>query len=237
MQSGSASNLGRPRVFVVEDEAAFAAMLCYNLETHGFLVEHVTNGQEALNRSTTFQPHVVVLDWTLPGMTGIEVCRRLRSLPGTQDVGVIMVTGRAGDRNAVRGLNAGADDYLVKPFSISEFVARIRALLRRTRVHPERRCLQSREIVMDLTAFRATRNGRNIHLGPTEFRLLKFLMQHPNRIFSREEIIYEIWGADAIVEARTVDVHVQRLRDSITREGEPDVIRTVRMAGYSFNME
>src|SRR3954452_23644245 len=143
MRSGSASNLGRPRVFVVEDEAAFAAMLCYNLEKHGFLVEHVRNGQEALNRSTTFQPHVVVLDWTLPGMTGIEVCRRLRSLPETQDVGVIMVTGCAGDRNAVRALNAGADDYLVKPFSISEFLARIRALLRRTRVHPERRRLQS----------------------------------------------------------------------------------------------
>ena len=237
MRSGSASNLDRPRVFVVEDEAAFAATLCYNLETHGFVVEHVTNGQEALSRSTTFQPHVVVLDWTLPGISGIEVCRRLRSLPETQDVGLIMVTGRAGDRNAVRGLNAGADDYLVKPFSIIELLARIRALLRRTRVHPERRCLQSREIVMDLTAFRVTRNGRNIHLGPTEFRLLKFLMQHPNRIFSREEIIYEIWGADAIVEARTVDVHVQRLRDSITREGEPDVIRTVRTAGYVLEVE
>jgi two-component system phosphate regulon response regulator PhoB len=237
MRGGIASSFDQPRVLVVEDEAAFAAMLCYNLETHGFLVEHVTNGQEALSRSTTFQPRVVVLDWTLPGMSGIEVCRRLHSLPETQDVGVIMVTGRAGDRNAVRGLNAGADDYLVKPFSIIELLARIRALLRRTRVHPERRCLQSREIVRDLTAFRVTRNGRNIHLGPTEFRLLKFLMQHPNRIFSREEIIYEIWGADAIVEARTVDVHVQRLRDSVTREGEPDVIRTVRTAGYGFNME
>ena len=237
MSSGSASNLDRPRIFLVEDDAAFAAMLCYNLETQGFLVEHVTNGQEALSRSTAFQPHVILLDWTLPGMSGIEVCRRLRSLPETQDVGLIMVTGRAGDRNAVRGLNAGADDYLVKPFSISELLARIRALLRRTRVHPERRCLQSREVVMDLTAFRVTRNGRNIHLGPTEFRLLKFLMQHPTRIFSREEIIYEIWGADAIVEARTVDVHVQRLRDSITREGEPDVIRTVRTAGYGFSME
>ena len=222
---------------MVEDEAAFAAMLCYNLETKGFLVEHVTNGQEALSGSTSFQPHVVLLDWTLPGMSGIEVCRRLRSLPETQDVGVIMVTGRAGDQNAVRALDAGADDYLVKPFSISELLARIRALLRRTRVHPERRCLQSREVVMDLTAFRVTRNGRNIHLGPTEFRLLKFLMQHPNRIFSRAEIIYEIWGADAIVEARTVDVHVRRLRDFITREGEPDVIRTVRTAGYGFIME
>ena len=236
MRSDSASNFYKPRVFVVEDEAAFAAMLLYNLETYGFLVEHVTNGQEALNRSMTFQPHVVVLNWTLPGMTGIEVCRRLRSLSETQDVGVIMVTGRAGDRNAVRGLNAGADDYLVKPFSISELLARMWALLRRTRAHPERRCLQLREIVMDLTAFPVTRNGRNIHLGPTEFRLLKFLMQHPNRIFSREEIMDEIWGTDAVVDPRTVDVHVRRLRDAITREGEPDVIRTVRTAGYGFSM-
>jgi two-component system phosphate regulon response regulator PhoB len=237
MRSGSISHFDTQRVLVVEDEVAFAAMLLYNLETYGFLVEHVTNGQEALSRGAKFRPHVVVLDWTLPVMCGIEVCRRLRSLPETKDVGVIMVTARTGDQNAVRGLNAGADDYVVKPFSIIELLARIRALLRRTRAHPERRCLQLREIVMDLTAFRVTRNGRNVHLGPTEFQLLKFLMQHPNRIFSREEIIYEIWGADAAVEARTIDVHVRRLRDSMTREGEADVIRTVRTAGYGFNME
>jgi two-component system phosphate regulon response regulator PhoB len=169
-------------------------------------------------------------------MCGIEVCRRLRSLPETKDVAVIMV-GRTGDQNAVRGLNAGADDYVVKPFNITELLARIRALLRRTRADPESRCLQLREIMMDLAAFRVTRNGRNIHLGPTEFQLLKLLIQHPNRIFSREEIIYEIWGADAAVEARTVDVHVRRLRDSITREGEADVIRTVRTAGYAFDVE
>src|SRR5205085_9344274 len=138
---------------------AFAAMLRYNFETHGFLVEHVTNGQEALSRSAKFRPHVVLLDRTLPVMCGIEVCRRLRTLPETKDVGVIMVD-RTGDQNAVRGLNAGADDYVVKPFSITELLARIRALPRRTRVHPERRCLQLREIVMDLTAFPVTRNGR-----------------------------------------------------------------------------
>jgi two-component system phosphate regulon response regulator PhoB len=148
-----------------------------------------------------------------------------------------MVTGRTGDQNAVRGLDAGADDYVVKPFSISELLARIWALLRRTRAHPERRCLQLREIVMDLAAFRVTRNGRNVHLGPTEFQLLRFLMQHPNRIFSREEIIHEIWGAAAAVDSRTVDVHVRRLRDAITHEGEPDVIRTVRTAGYALNIE
>ena len=237
MRSGSASNLDRPRVLLVEDDAAFAAMLRYNLETRGFLVEHVTNGQEALSRCAKFRPHVVLLDWTLPGMCGIEVCRRLRSQPETKDVGVIMVTGRAGDQNAVRGLDAGADDYVVKPFSITELLARIWALLRRTRAHPERRCLQLREIVIDLAAFRVTRNGRNIHLGPTEYRLLKFLMEHPNCTLSREEIIDEIWGAGPAVDPRTVDVYVRRLRDAITHEGEPDVIRTVRTAGYALNIE
>ena len=169
-------------------------------------------------------------------MCGIEVCRRLRSLPESKDVGVVMV-GRTGDQNAVRGLDAGADDYMVKPFSITELLARIRALLRRISVDPESKCLELREIMMDLAAWRVTRNGRDIHLAPTEFQLLKLLMQRPNRIFSREEILYEIWGADAAVDARTVDVHVRRLRNSITREGEADVIRTVRTAGYGFSME
>ena len=237
MRNISTSNLDRPRVLLVEDEAAFGAMLRYNLETHGFLVDHVTSGQEALSRSAQFRPHVVLLDWTLPGMCGIEVCRRLRSRSETKDVGLIMVTGRAGDQNAVRGLDAGADDYVVKPFSITELLARIWALLRRTRAHPESRCLQFREIVMDLAGFRVTRNGRNVHLGPTEFQLLRFLMQHPNGIFSREEIIDEIWGTDAVVDPRTVDVHVRRLRDAITRDGEPDVIRTVRTAGYALDLD
>jgi two-component system phosphate regulon response regulator PhoB len=237
MRNISTSNLDTPRVLLVEDEAAFGAMLCYNLETHGFLVDHVTSGQEALSRSAQFRPHVVLLDWTLPGMCGIEVCRRLRSQPETKDVGVIMVTGRAGDQNAVRALDAGADDYVVKPFSITELLARIWALLRRTRAPLERRCLQLREIVIDLSAFRVTRNGRNIHLGPTEYRLLKFLMEHPDCTLSREEIIDEIWGADAAVGPRTVDVHVRRLRDAITRDGEPDVIRTVRTVGYVLEVE
>jgi two-component system phosphate regulon response regulator PhoB len=237
MKSVGALDCDKPRVLLVDDEAPLAAMVLYNLETHGLVVEHVTNGQQALSRSAMFRPHIVLLDWRLPGMCGIEVCRRLRSHPETKDVGVIMVTGRTGDQNAVRGLNAGADDYVVKPFSITELLARIRALLRRTRAYPESRCLQWREIVMDLAALRVTRDGRNIHLGPTEFRLLSFLMQHPNRVFSREEVIEEIWGAAADVEPRTVDVHVRRLREAITHEGEPDVIRTVRTAGYALNIE
>jgi two-component system phosphate regulon response regulator PhoB len=234
MKRVGTSDFDNPRVLLVDDEAAFAAMLRYNLETRGFLVEHVTNGQEALSRSAKFRPHVVLLDWTLPGMSGIEVCRRLRSLPETKDLGVIMVTGRTGDQNAVRGLDAGADDYVIKPFSIAELLARIWALLRRARAHPERRCLELGAIVVDLAAFRVRRNGRNVHLGPTEYRLLKFLMEHPNCTLSREEIIDEVWGADAAMDPRTVDVYVRRLRDAITHEGEPDVIRTVRMAGYVF---
>jgi two-component system phosphate regulon response regulator PhoB len=237
MRNVSISNLDRPRVLLVEDEAAFAAMLRYNLETQGFLVDHVTSGRDALSRIAQFRPHLVLMDWTLPGMCGIEVCRRLRSQPETKDVGVMMVTGRGGDQNAVRALDAGADDYVVKPFSVTELIARIWAILRRTRADPERRCLQSREIAIDLAGFRVTRNGRNIHLGPTEFRLLKFLMEHPNCTFSRGEIIDEIWGAAATVDPRTVDVHVRRLRDAITRDGEPDVIRTVRTAGYILEVE
>ena len=237
MKRVGTSDFDKPRVLLVDDEAAFAAMLRYNLERRGFLVEHVTNGQEALSCSAKFRPHVVLLDWTLPDMSGIEVCRRLRGLPETKDLGVIMVTGRTGDQNAVRGLDAGADDYVVKPFSITELLARMRAVLRRTRADPENRCLQWREIVMDLAAFRVTRNGRNIRLGPTEFRLLRFLMLFPNRIFSREELLDEIRGADASVEPRTVDVYVRRLREAIAHEGEPDVIRTVRTAGYALNTE
>jgi two-component system phosphate regulon response regulator PhoB len=237
MKGFSILDSDQPRVLLVEDEATFAGMLRYNLETQGFLVDHVTSGREALSRSAQFRPHVVLLDWTLPGMCGIEVCRRLRSQPETKDVGAIMVTGRAGDQNAVRALDAGADDYVVKPFSVAELIARIWAILRRTRVDPARRCLQLREIVIDLAAFRVTRNGRNIHLGPTDFRLLKFLMEHPNCTFSREEIIDEIWEASAAVDPRTVDAHVRRLRSAITRDGEPDVIRTVRTAGYVLEIE
>jgi two-component system phosphate regulon response regulator PhoB len=224
----------QPRV-LLDDDAAFACRLRCDLEAQGFLAEHASNGQEAPIRIAQILPHVVLLDWKLPVFSGIEECRRLRRQPETKDLGVIMVTRRAGDRNVVRGLNAGADDYVIKPFSVAELLARIRALLRRTGADPEGRYLQFREILMDLTAFRVTRNGQNIHLGPTEFWLLKLLMRSPNRVFSRDELIDEIWGAEANVEARTVDVYVRRLRKSITREDERDVIRTVRVAGYGLD--
>jgi two-component system phosphate regulon response regulator PhoB len=210
--------------------------LKWNLERNGFAVERTSNGEEALSRCARFRPHVVLLNWRLPALSGIELCRQLRALPQTREVGVIM-TGCAGDQEVVRALEAGADDYLVEPFGIAELLARMRALLRRARTEPERVRLELGELEMDLTAVRVTRNGRDVHLGPTEFRLLELLMHSPSRVFSREEILNRIWGTDCAVEPRTLDVHVRRLREAITRDGEPDVVRTVRGAGYIIEME
>jgi two-component system phosphate regulon response regulator PhoB len=224
------------RALLVEGRAVSADILRWNLERNGFAVERTGNVEEALNRCAQFRPHVVLLNWRLPALNGIEICRQLRALPHTRDVGVIM-TGRAGDRRVVRALAAGADDYLVEPFGIAELLARMRALLRRTRAEPERVCLKLGELAMDLTAVRVTRNGRDVHLGPTEFRLLQLLMHSPNRVFSREEILDRIWGTDCTVAPRTVNVYMRRLRHAITRDGEPDIIHTVRGAGYILEVE
>jgi len=224
------------RALLVEGRATSADTLRWNLERNGFAVERTLNGEEALNRCAQFRPHVVLLNWRLPALSGIELCRQLRALPQTREVGVIM-TGRAGDRQVVRALEAGADDYLMRPFGIAELLARMRALLRRTRTQPERVRLEVGELAIDLTAVRVTRNGRDVHLGPTEFRLLKMLMHSPNRVFSREEILNRIWGTDCAVEPQTVNVYMRRLREAITRQGEPDVVRTVRGAGYRLELE
>jgi two-component system phosphate regulon response regulator PhoB len=237
-RAGRIMSIGEPdfstRALLVEGRATGADRLRWNLERSGFVVERASNGDEALKQSPRFRPHVMLLNWSLPALSGIEVCRRLRALPETRDVGVIMI-GRTGDRYVIRALDAGADDYLVEPFSIAELLARMRAVLRRTRTEPARIRLTLGELDLDLTALRVTRSGRYIHLGPTEFRLLRLLMDSPNRVLSREEIIDQIWGADTAVELRTVDVHVRRLREAITRQGDPDVIRTVRAAGYVFD--
>ena len=176
----------KPVVLVVEDEAALATMLRYNLEKQGFRVEEAVDGQEALTRIAEAVPDIVLLDWMLPVMSGIEVCRQIRRRPATRDLPVIMVTARTEDQDAVRGLNTGADDYITKPFSMDALLARMRALLRRAGAVPVRGQHVFHDITMDLTAHRVHRNGRAIHLGPTEFRLLEFLMQHPRRVFSRE---------------------------------------------------
>ncbi len=227
----------KPYVLVVEDEAALATMLRYNLEKQGFRVEEAVDGQEALTRIAETVPDIVLLDWMLPVMSGIEVCRQIRRRPATRDLPVIMVTARTEDQDAVRGLNTGADDYITKPFNMEALLARMRALLRRAGAVPVRGQHVFHDITMDLTAHRVHRNSRPIHLGPTEFRLLEFLMQHPRRVFSREELLNSVWGPDIHVEPRTVDVHIRRLRKSINGEGELDVVRTVRAAGYALDTE
>ena len=227
----------KPLIMVVEDEAALVTMLRYNLEKEGYRIAHCADGEEALIVVDEKQPDLVVLDWMLPVMSGIEVCRQIRRKPRSRDLPVIMLTARGEEGDKVRGLNTGADDYLTKPFSLPELLARIKALLRRVQPAQTKGVLQYETIAMDLTAHRVTRAGRNIHLGPTEFRLLQFLLQHPGCVFSREELLNAVWGPDIYVEPRTVDVHIRRLRKALNGDGDLDIIRTVRAAGYALDMD
>ena len=231
------TDLPGPLVLVVEDDAALATMLRYNLEKSGFRVDEASDGQEALSKIAEMQPDLVLLDWMLPVTSGVDVCRQIRRRPLTRDLPVIMVTARTEDQDSVRGLNTGADDYIAKPFSIDALLARMRALLRRSATVQPRGQLVFYDIQMNLETHRVVRNARPIHLGPTELRMLEFFMQHPRRVFSRDELLKAIWGLDIHVEARTVDVHIRRLRKSINGEGELDLVRTVRAAGYSLDTE
>ena len=231
------STAGRPSVLVVEDEAAIATLLRYNLEKQGFHVEEAGDGQEALNLIAETTPDLVLLDWMLPTLSGIEVCRQIRRRHETRNLPVIMVTARTEDQDAVRGLNTGADDYITKPFNMEALIARMRALLRRTGAMPAKGALEFHDISMDLGTHRVQRGGRPVHLGPTEYRLLEFFMRHPRRVFTREELLDGVWGRDIHVEPRTVDVHIRRLRKTINGEGELDVVRTVRAAGYALDTE
>src|ERR1700685_935992 len=214
------SSLPKPLVLVVEDEAALATMLRYNLEKQGFRVEEAGDGQEALTRIAEAQPDLVLLDWMLPVMSGIEVCRQIRRKASTRDLPVIMVTARTEDQDVVRGLNNGAADYITKPFNVEALLARIRALLRRSNAVPMKGQLAFHDIEMDLASHRVSRNDRRVHLGPTEFRLLEFFMQHPRRVFSREELLDAVWGHDIHVEPRTGAVHTRRPRKSINAREE-----------------
>ena len=227
----------KPLVLIVEDEAALMTMLRYNLEKQGFRVEEAGDGEEALTRINELKPDMVLLDWMLPHLSGIEVCRQLRRRPATRELPVIMITARSEDQDAVRGLNTGADDYVTKPFSTEALVARMRALMRRSNTVPAKGELRFHDIVLDLAAHRISRNGRPLHLGPTEYRLMEFLMQRPRRVFSREELLDAIWGPSIHVEPRTVDVHIRRLRKAINAPDELDVVRTVRAAGYALDTE
>ncbi|MBY0330410.1 MAG: phosphate regulon transcriptional regulator PhoB [Acetobacteraceae bacterium] len=227
----------RPTILVVEDEAPLLTLLRYNLEKQGFQVEEATDGQEALLRVAEARPDLILLDWMLPAMSGIEVCRQIRRRPATRDLPIIMVTARSEDQDAVRALDLGADDYITKPFAMEGLMARVRALLRRSGTVASRGVLAWRDLAMDQDAHRVTRGGRALHLGPTEYRLMEFLLQHPGRVFSREQLLDAVWGRDIHVEPRTVDVHIRRLRKAINGEGEVDVIRTVRSAGYALDVE
>ncbi len=231
------SEQNKPYILVVEDEAPLVTLLRYNLEKQGFRVEDAGDGGEALTRITETPPDLLLLDWMLPTMSGIELCRQLRRRPATRTLPVIMLTARAEDQDAVRGLDTGADDYITKPFNTEALIARIRALLRRSGTVPTKLKLNFHDISLDPSSHRVLRNGRALHLGPTEFRLLEFFLRHPKRVFSREDVLNAVWGRDIHVEPRTVDVHIRRLRKAINGPGEIDIVRTVRAAGYALDLE
>jgi len=226
-----------PYVLVVEDEDALATLLHYNLDKEGYRVGVAGDGEEALIMANERAPDLVILDWMLPKVSGIEVCRRLRGRSETRNVPIIMLTARGEESDRIRGLDTGADDYVVKPFSMIELTARVRAVLRRIRPGLADDRITVGDIVIDRVAHRVKRDGKEIHLGPTEFRLLDYLMQHPGRVFSREQLLDAVWGSDVYVEARTVDVHIGRLRKALNGSSDGDPIRTVRSAGYSLDLD
>jgi two-component system phosphate regulon response regulator PhoB len=225
----------KPTVMIVEDEASLVTMLRYNLEKEGYNVTEASDGEEAVTVADETPPDAVILDWMLPRMSGIEVCRQLRRKNETRTVPIIMLTARSEETDKVRGLNVGADDYMTKPFSMPELVARVRALLRRAKPSQAKGQLTFGDIQLDLDAHRVSRAGKYIHLGPTEFRLLQYLMERPGTVFSREELLNGVWGPDIYVEPRTVDVHIRRLRKALNTDNGADVIRTVRAAGYALD--
>jgi len=230
------SNL-QPNVLIVEDEPPLVELLSYNLEKAGFQIHIARDGEEALLAVEERKPDLILLDWMLPYVSGIEICRRIRRNPETRNVPIIILTARGEEDDRIRGLEAGADDYVVKPFSPSELVARVRAVLRRTRPAFDKDSLTYGDITMDLTTHRVSRNDEPVDLGPTEFRLLRFMMEHPGRVFSREQLLDSVWGHDTYIEPRTVDVHIRRLRKAMNLPGTTDLIRTVRSAGYALDLK
>ena len=224
----------KPHVLIVEDEAALVTMLRYNLESEGYRVSEAVDGEEAILLVIEEPPDLILLDWMLPSLSGIEVCRRIRRNESARDVPIIMLTARGEDSDRVRGLDSGADDYITKPFSPRELMARVRAVLRRSQPSDNERLVYG-DIEMDLARHRVQRGGRDLHLGPTEYRLLRHFLESPGRVFSREQLLDAVWGRDVYVETRTVDVHIRRLRKILNEGGLPDLIRTVRSAGYAID--
>jgi two-component system phosphate regulon response regulator PhoB len=225
----------KPHVLIVEDEAPLVTLLRYNLEREGFAVSEAADGEEALLRIAEAKPDAILLDWMLPLVSGIEVCRQLRRSPTTRSVPIIMLTARGEEGDRIRGLDSGADDYVVKPFSPSELVARLRAVIRRAQPNAAEDTLRYADVTMDLVAHRVIRAGKPVHLGPTEFRLLRYFMQNPHRVFTREQLLDRVWGQDIEVEMRTVDVHIRRLRKALNATSGVDLVRTVRSVGYALD--
>lgn len=226
-------SVDQPRILVVEDEPAQREVLAYNLEAEGFSVSRAENGEEALLLVKEVVPDVIVLDWMMPKISGIEVCRQLKIKSKTRNIPVIMLSARSEEVDRVRGLETGADDYVIKPYSVIELMARVRSQLRRVRPAASGERLEYEDIVLDSVSHRVNRGQNELHLGPTEFRLLATFMEKPGRVFSRQQLLDRVWGRDIYVDTRTVDVHIGRLRKALTQYGGSDPLRTVRGAGYA----
>jgi two-component system phosphate regulon response regulator PhoB len=229
--------MSKGHILLVEDDKALSELLVYHFDREEFDVEHTDNGEEAMLLAREHAPDLVILDWMIEGISGLEVCRRLRRLPQTANVPIIMLTARGEEADRVRGLETGADDYVTKPFSPRELMARVSAVLRRVRPALAGEQLSYGDLTMDIVSHKVKRGGESISLGPTEFRLLRHFMEHPTRVFSRERLLDSVWGHDNYIEPRTVDVHIRRLRKAINVGGRSDVIRTVRSAGYALDMD
>lgn len=225
------------KILIIEDDPSITELLRYNLEQEGYSAEIEMDGEEGLINATSTVPDLILLDWMLPNLSGIEICRRLRKDKSTQNIPIIMLTARNEESDRIRGLDTGADDYISKPFSPRELIARVKAILRRIRPALSEQKLEYAGVVMDLSFRKLERDGDPIHLGPTEFNILKFLMENPRRVFSREQLLDMVWGNDIYVESRTVDVHIRRLRKALNINDKPNIIRTVRSAGYSLDEE
>ena len=227
----------KPKILIVEDEAPLLEVLRYNLETEGYLVDVAEDGAAAHDKVCRSTPDLIILDWMLPELSGVEVCRQLRAEPDTKEVPVIMLTARGEEADRLKGLASGADDYVVKPFSPAELIARVRAVLRRSTASAPDETLTYRDLKLDMASHKVKRGGRTVDLGPSEFRLLRVLLKRPGRVFSREQLLDLVWGRDIHLEVRNIDVHIRRLRKQLNAPGEADLIRTVRGAGYALDNE
>jgi two-component system phosphate regulon response regulator PhoB len=225
----------KPLILIVEDEEPIVTLVRYNLERQGFRVAAARDGEEGLVMIAEEKPDLMILDWMLPFVSGIELCRQIRRRPETRHLPVIMLTAKGEEADRVRGLDSGADDYVTKPFSPQELLARVRAVLRRASPSFDEETLSFGDVVMDLASHRVRRGDQDVRLGPTEFRLLQYFLENPGRVFSREQLLDAVWGRDVFVGPRTVDTHIRRLRKALTAGGRRDVIRTVRSAGYALD--